>query len=315
MDIMDKQPLFTTTENEGKDGDSKALSLASALLRNVKFSKAVDLARGSRFMEAEQLLEEIRREVGETPRPLDLLARILAQQGRLGEAEALWRQAERLAPGNEAYKAALQRIAGLQRRPVWLVSALPFLAGLLVVIGLVVAGLAVKRYMNDLRVSIGSDLRAEAARIATEREKATPKPPEVRITVAGVSARTAASEVVVSFDSGLFGRGARLKSEAMTVLTALGRQLEPHIGRVSVHVVGFTDDVPMPAGDDYRDNTALGMDRSVAVVEHLRATAGLPANMFAVSSTGESGAPYPNDTQDNRIRNRTVVLKISNINR
>jgi flagellar motor protein MotB len=46
------------------------------------------------------------------------------------------------------------------------------------------------------------------------------------------------------------------------------------------------------------------------VVEHLRATTGLPLSLFSVSSLGETQAPYPNDTPENAARNRTVELRI-----
>ncbi len=105
----------------------------------------------------------------------------------------------------------------------------------------------------------------------------------------------------------------RLKPEARDLLAALGRQLEPYVGQISVCVIGHTDDVPAPAGSVYRDNAGLAMARALAVVEHLRASASLPASMFSIRGLGEAAAPYPNDAPDGRARNRTVVIRIERI--
>jgi flagellar motor protein MotB len=126
-----------------------------------------------------------------------------------------------------------------------------------------------------------------------------------------VSLKPEGTESVVTFDVGLFSHGTNLNADAKSTLTALGRQLESHVGRINVSVVGHTDDVPLLLGQTYRDNVALGLARAMAVVNHLRATTNLPSNLFSISSFGESLPPYPNDTPDNRLRNRTVVIRIS----
>jgi flagellar motor protein MotB len=134
---------------------------------------------------------------------------------------------------------------------------------------------------------------------------------DFKIDVPGVSVRDAGSDAIVTFDSGLFVTGTILSPHAKALLTDLGHQLQPWVGRITVHVAGQTDSTPVPYARRYGDNAALGMARAMAVVDHLRATTGLPASLFSVGAAGESQAPYPNDTPDNRRRNRTVVLRIS----
>lgn len=117
--------------------------------------------------------------------------------------------------------------------------------------------------------------------------------------------------LLVLFDAGLFGQAAMLKPQAKDVLSALGKQLEPHAGRIGVRIIGQTDDLPLPTGSAYPDNTSLAMARALAVFEYLRAATRLPANMFTLESPGAAAAaPYPNDTPLNRARNRTVVLRV-----
>ncbi|MBU1927323.1 MAG: OmpA family protein [Gammaproteobacteria bacterium] len=314
MKIIDQQ-----LENQKKCGDGNHPSDGEnasirVLIKQIALAQATDLASAGRYLEAENLLTEMMRGEEETPMVLDLFARIRAQQGRLIEAEAFWAQAARLDPFNEAYKSGLHRIARMQSRPIWMDSIIPLVVGLAVTLVVVMVGFVVLGYVNEQYTS----LKSEVAKLAIGQEEITSqitlgKPPDLKIKVPGVFLKTETNEVIVTFKSGLFARGACLKPEAKTVLTTLGRQLEPYIGHISICVIGHTDDVPMPVGSVYRDNIALGINRAVAVTEHLRATTQIPFSIFSVHSLGESLAPYPNDTPDNRSMNRTVVIRISNI--
>jgi flagellar motor protein MotB len=61
----------------------------------------------------------------------------------------------------------------------------------------------------------------------------------------------------------------------------------------------------------FSDNEALCFARAVAVIERLRQSARLPVSMFAARAAENNRSPYPNDTPENRARNRTVVMRIS----
>ena len=74
----------------------------------IRFARAVELARSRRYLEAEGLLAPNGR-VSSDPKELDLLARIAAQQRRFGQARRLWEAALRLAPNNSDYQRAIQR--------------------------------------------------------------------------------------------------------------------------------------------------------------------------------------------------------------
>ena len=73
-----------------------ATGQAERLLARLVLAQATDLARAGRMAEAEQVLG-----AGDTVSPagLDLLARIRIQQGRLLEAQTLWREAAKREPG------------------------------------------------------------------------------------------------------------------------------------------------------------------------------------------------------------------------
>src|SRR5262249_11219766 len=121
----------------------------------------------------------------------------------------------------------------------------------------------------------------------------------------GVTPKREATHLDVIFDRGLYTHGVTLTPEARVKLTAVGLQLQAHAKGINITVIGFTSDVPMPAGQLYRDNPSLALRRAVAAVEHLRMTTRLPAEIFSIAGVGEAQAPPPpNDTREHRAWNR-----------
>lgn len=142
------------------------------------------------------------------------------------------------------------------------------------------------------------------------KEPSQTKPPSiVKFNLSGVVLKSENGKTIISFDKGLFKKGTKLKTNACTMLTALGKQLEPYKNQITLQVTGYTDDLPMPPGKKYLDNTSLGLSRAQVVVEHLRATTGLSSVPFTISGTDRS--PCPNDSYSNRLRNRTVSICIA----
>lgn len=82
--------------------------------------QAARLARRGRYDAAVAMLGPLPADSPLRPSILDLKAKILAQQGRYFEAEACWREALTLAPGNQAFQQALAVIAEERRCPFWL---------------------------------------------------------------------------------------------------------------------------------------------------------------------------------------------------
>jgi len=135
--------------------------------------------------------------------------------------------------------------------------------------------------------------------------------PNLNRRIAGVSLRNEKQQVAIFFSLGLFARNARLKPEAEELLTELGSQLSHQITDLDVTVVGHTDDTPIRSGRRYRDNAALGLIRAVTVAEFLKTTSNLPLEAISSRGSGEEEAPFPNDSRENRARNRSVTIRIS----
>lgn len=106
-----------------------------------------------------------------------------------------------------------------------------------------------------------------------------------------------------SFDSGY----AEVRPDFLPVLRKIGGLLEHNSGLVTVS--GHTDDVPI-ANERFRSNWELSASRAVSVTHQLLQTAKLPDNRFVVTGHADTRGRVPNDTEDNRARNRRVEISI-----
>lgn len=116
----------------------------------------------------------------------------------------------------------------------------------------------------------------------------------------------------LTFDYGLFRTNTSLREEAKEDLAALAEQLRGDIQRFSIIVEGHTDAIPVsPDNERFVDNFSLGMARAEAVKFFLSDDGNLPAGHIHTASAGQSSPPYPNDSSENRARNRTVTISIT----
>lgn len=105
------------------------------------------------------------------------------------------------------------------------------------------------------------------------------------------------------FDSG----DATLSGNALELLGKVAAILEDQSN--AVRVEGFTDDVPIHTVR-YPSNWELSSARAAAVVQ-LFIDEGLDASRLVAAGYGEFQPVVPNDSPENRARNRRVVLMIS----
>lgn len=115
--------------------------------------------------------------------------------------------------------------------------------------------------------------------------------------------------VVISFkDNVLFPSGsANLGSEANTLITTLGGMLKK-LTYSSIIVEGHTDSVPIHTAR-FQDNMDLSTQRAANVWRNLVAC-GLPPSKMSSIGYGEYRPVAPNDTAENKAKNRRVVISI-----
>jgi chemotaxis protein MotB len=116
--------------------------------------------------------------------------------------------------------------------------------------------------------------------------------------------------VITLSGSLLFNSGqADLRPEAAEILARLANLLEPTEGKIRIE--GHTDNIPI-ATAQIPSNWELSAYRASAVLRYFTETVGLPPDRFETAGYGEFRAIYPNDSRENRAKNRRVEIILLN---
>ena len=118
-------------------------------------------------------------------------------------------------------------------------------------------------------------------------------------------------EVIIRFsEEATFRSGeAAIKPEMIPIIDRVVDVLAGCMG--DVVVAGYTDDRPI-SSDRYRSNWDLSAARAVSVVHQLVLNREVPAERVIAAGRAETHPLVPNDTPENRARNRRVELAIRN---
>jgi len=107
----------------------------------------------------------------------------------------------------------------------------------------------------------------------------------------------------------LFDLGkADLKPPAYDILNRLATLLPTLNTKVAIE--GHTDNIPVNTGSIYRDNWGLSSERALSVLRYLTGKAGLADNTFVATGYADTVPKAPNDTPENRAKNRRVEITI-----
>ena len=173
---------------------------------------------------------------------------------------------------------------------------------------------ATPRVEAPVRKPVTSSPAAKPTPVKPVAPAAAPKPvatvAPLKLNIPGATVKAEGNETLVIFNAGVFSSATRLSPEGRAALTEAGRQIARLGKPAQVTVVGCTDNVPVTRKSAFKDNTDLGLQRAAEALKVLQPVAGLPAASFKTVSYGVQWSPYPNDTPQNRARNRTVVLRI-----
>ena len=118
--------------------------------------------------------------------------------------------------------------------------------------------------------------------------------------------------VLVRFLEPVFVSADKISVEGMPALKAVAAKLVSLKTGARVIVTGYTDNEPLSKPTpQFKSNADIAAARAKVVVEHLSAYARANKGLAFEARTGEpSGAPYPNDTPQNRRLNRTATVQV-----
>ncbi|MDI9243761.1 flagellar motor protein MotB [Marinobacter sp. CHS3-4] len=118
-------------------------------------------------------------------------------------------------------------------------------------------------------------------------------------------------QVIIRFaeDAAFRSGEAQIKPEMLPIIERVVEVLSYCSG--DVMVAGYTDDRPISSGR-YRSNWDLSAARAVSVVHELVLNREVPAERVVAAGRAETNPLVPNDTAENRARNRRVEIAIRN---
>lgn len=281
-----------------------------SVLFRVTLCHAADVARAGRFDEAESLLTALPSHDRDTADALDLLARIRAQQGRLGEAEALWERATQVEQ-HPRFDAELAKVRALKNRPWWkknywwlaavLLGAATYLVAMMWTSIPPGQGGTVIRGPEVAQASIPAQPPVPAVGDALSVVRAPALP--------GVHVETEAKAIRFTFKNGIFTSGAEIRRDAYQELDEVAAMMRELSGVRQVVVTGLADAIPVRQGSPFQDNSLLGLARATEVVKYLSAHGGIPITSFLVATVGDRGAT-PGISNERDPTRRTVTLQV-----
>jgi len=112
-------------------------------------------------------------------------------------------------------------------------------------------------------------------------------------------------------NSALFVPGKfELTPEAEKILTSLAKQVKPFMETHELRLEAFTDSDPITGTNKKRfsSNTELSAARAEVVASYLEKQAGIDPNRLAVVARGERMPVVPNDSSDNKAKNRRLEI-------
>jgi chemotaxis protein MotB len=107
----------------------------------------------------------------------------------------------------------------------------------------------------------------------------------------------------ILFDSG----GAAINPSALPILNNIGSTLAET--KYNIRIEGHTDNIPINT-NEFPSNWELSTTRAISVLRYFIEKNAIPSNRLSAEGFGEYNPLAPNDTMENRAKNRRVEIKI-----
>jgi flagellar motor protein MotB len=301
-------------------GDDSLRKL-NGIIFDYNFSLSSIAASKGNYTQASDYLSELLKSDAESTLVFDLQAKIAAQQGKLREAEFLWKKCLKAEPDNSEFIAALNRINKvLGSKPVkfyYLLNFLKALSVLLLVLILLIVYVFERVDQKQQMTFLKGQNEAMFLKVenllnlkSNHYEVLLSISEKMRI-IEGITVESKNNEITICFNEGLFNNGDNIKSSQKSTLNLISQTLSPYAGQIIVKVIGSTDGTPISVSNRFKNNDDLSISRSKVVFDRIYEFSRIPREDLMISSLCESNTKFPNDTQESRLKNRTVIIKIS----
>lgn len=297
------------------------LGKLNRVIFNYYYSLSTIAASKGKYTQASDYLSELLKSEEESVIVFNLQAKIAAQQGKFREAEFLWKKCLKAEPDNPVYIAALNRINKIASSKSYRFYY-PLKLLKVVTIGFLIIILLFFYFYErvDRKQQLAFLVSQNSKMLSKIENTINPEAPENRLllrisaklsTIAGITVDSENNEITILFNEGLFNRGDNLKSDQRIILEKISQTLSPYTGQVVVKIIGSSDNTPISLGNSYKTNEDLSIYRAKAVFDMVYTSSRIPREDLMIGSLSESNTLFPDDTQENRRKNRTVFIKIS----
>jgi flagellar motor protein MotB len=309
-----KKPLF---------GDDSLRKL-NRIIFDYYFSLSTLAASKGNYTQASDYLSELLKSEEESVIVFDLQAKIAAQQGKFREAEFLWKKCLKAEPDNPDYIAALNRINKILSSKSFRFYYLFKLLKVFTIVLLIIVLLFFYFYERvDRKQQLDFIVGQNEAMISKVENFINLKSPENELllsisdkikTINGITVDGDNNEIAIYFNEGLFSRADNIKSNQLITLDNISQTLSPYAGQVVVKIIGSTDSTPISFDNTFKSNADLSISRAKTVFDRIYEFSRIPREDLTIGSLSESNNRFTNDTPENRMKNRTVIIKISQKN-
>lgn len=297
------------------------ISKLNKLIFDYYFALSTIEASKGQFSLASSYISELLKSNGESSIILDLQAKIAAQQGKFREAEFLWKKCLKAEPDNPDYIAAQNRINKIISSKSVRFYYLFNLLKVVTIVSLIIFLLFFYFYERiDRKQQLEFIIMKNEAMISKVEDTVNLKGTfnELLLSISnkmkvisGITVENKNNEITILFNEGLFSRGDNIKSNQLLTLDIISQTLSPHAGQVLVKIIGSTDSTPILFSDSFKNNDDLSISRAKAVFDRVYESSRIPREDLMIGSLSESNSRFTNDTPENRMKNRTVSIKIS----
>jgi len=298
-----------------------SLGKLNRIIFDYYFSLSSIAASKGKYSLAGDYLSELLKSDEESVIVLDLQAKIAAQQGKFREAEFLWKKCLKAEPDNPEFIAALNRINKIVSSKSGRFYYLFKLLNVITIVFLIIVLLFFffyeridRKQQLDFIVSQNEAMISKVEKIADHKgdfDKLMVKISDRMRTIDGITVDSNKNEITLFFNEGLFIRGDNIKSNQMITLNNISQILSPFAGRIIVKIIGSTDNTPISLSNTFRTNDDLSIYRAKAVFEWIYKFSRIQREDLIIDSLNKLNSKFTNDTPENRMKNRTVIIKIS----
>jgi len=288
------------------------------------YSLSTIAASKGNYSLANEYITELLKIKGDSPLVFDLQAKISAQQGRFKEAEFLWQKCLNVEADNPQYLAALHRLSKLKN---YIGNRFNFVFKLFQIL-MILLLLTLFAYLIISNISIKKEGKDELALILKNQGLIVNKIDSVinskettsselfqlsnkLMSIGGIIVHENEMKLSLSFDEGLFSRGINIKSYQVETLHKLSKVLSPFAGKITVKIIGSSDDIPVTNDKHFNNNEELSLSRAKIVYDIINKESKIPREDLLIGSLSALNSVYPNDSPENRLKNRTVIININ----